>query len=1206
MADLKTTEVISIWNELDSLDQTALQARIDRDNKAKGVVKYFVTNAISGHTEDNIPIRYVDFDRNLKTQEDQFFLEQGEYDLWKRMVRGTVLANHRSTVYPSFNSNTVYAVMLDLQNKVELLSIDENSDLEDLLQKKNHHVPQNDEERGIVEAYIRSQTGDGASYSEANFRQITGSYTNEEGKIIRASIDLLVIPKIQAVGCARDADEYADFKGYFPLDHSVKQEQVSLLNDFLAAYHPGGSYGGCVVKQGEFKLQIRPDMIPGMNADLTAALALVSEKKSLPSDASEKLTAAYKLVSSFSPGEVEKIQSALEDYKSEVEGYEPPDPNDMGGGVLLPLVVALATATVVAHFGIKALEGLGTWIKVNTKGFLPSFGTNLTQEVINKAQKREVNPYIVGENQHYIKELIALLEPPEEGIKNRSSIQRGRPGVGKTETIRYLAYLSATGQLEQLQGFEFWHLHSDKLSGEGALSGGAKKVEWLVKEVAAAKAKGKTLVVFIDEIHRIVDVDKHSTSDISDVAERLKEHVFAGELIIVGGTTIDEYGKYIGGIPGDPKYTGNPAFAERFRVLDLREASGTQLKTILEARVGSIARASRVTFMNPSGGTGIVDLLMEWSALVEPERAEPRRSIDLVTEFVDSQRAQNNPINLPDLQPGQKVTVPKKPAATAPTRPPKQNLDIAVTKFMDFLEGKLDALARTKLGSTDGKTAIPMADGETREAWLKRALGEVHKRGAMHQQMRRLGVAGLSDMLSSPPAGGSRGGGGGGGGRTAAASSTPPPAPRSTGLTPSPRTGGGGSGPSAMHVEFPISGSTALAPVEVAEPLIHEQHAANNNLFYDAEPVRNNIVAANDGLYEPANNNEHYRDVGEAPRGRPENGQPQRVAPTTPHTNFFGELKAESIGGAATMGLLEGGWMGVEHFTGYHPSHAVRMAVDMPTLYAGTKLIARGATLGAFAEGFLPGMATMMPGMIVGWSGGSSLSNIAGEQLGVDALKSEGWGNRLISAVSGGAGGAVSHKVITQGFTHWGKQAFIGKLGPLGGALMAYPLVGEGMDYLADQAGVNRDYTGRTTIQVTTSGALGYLAHAGIQAAISGAAGTTAATATAATATTATAVATTTAAATTATGATVAAGGTVAGGTAATAGGVAAGISGAAIAAGAAVVTAAAVTGFAVYKNATTTDEELGQERLQDNAWGRFLNGDDFCDGIGDALLGAD
>ena len=123
----------------------------------------------------------------------------------------------------------------------------------------------------------------------------------------------------------------------------------------------------------------------------------------------------------------------------------------------------------------------------------------------------------------------------------------GEAGVGKTAIAELLAQRMVAGEVpDSLKGRRLISLDL------GALIAGAKyrgqfeeRLRSVLEEIAACDESSEGVVLFIDEIHTLVNGDRAG----ADAGSVLKPALARGELRCIGATTIEEYRRTLEKIP---------------------------------------------------------------------------------------------------------------------------------------------------------------------------------------------------------------------------------------------------------------------------------------------------------------------------------------------------------------------------------------------------------------------------------------------------------------------------------------------------------------------------------------------------------------------------------------------------------------------------------------------------------------------------------
>ena len=165
------------------------------------------------------------------------------------------------------------------------------------------------------------------------------------------------------------------------------------------------------------------------------------------------------------------------------------------------------------------------------------------------------------------KELMLLVEMLCRKEKNNAIIT-GDAGVGKTALVEKLACF--------LNEVEIDHPLSQKrvyeLDLPSVLAGTKYRgdFEEKLKKIILALKEEPHAIVFIDEIHNLVDAGKAEGA--IDASNILKPYLARGEITCIGATTYDEYKKY---------FESDPALNRRFARIDLKEEKDEQIELIL-------------------------------------------------------------------------------------------------------------------------------------------------------------------------------------------------------------------------------------------------------------------------------------------------------------------------------------------------------------------------------------------------------------------------------------------------------------------------------------------------------------------------------------------------------------------------------------------------------------------------------------------------
>lgn len=170
-----------------------------------------------------------------------------------------------------------------------------------------------------------------------------------------------------------------------------------------------------------------------------------------------------------------------------------------------------------------------------TQAELPEFMKSMGRDLTQKARDGKIDP-IIGRHEE-IERVIEIL-----CRKNKNNpVLIGEAGVGKSAVVDGLALAIANGNVPEL--LKDKTIFSLELGGLMAGTKYRGELEERLKQVIDYITNNKNIIVFIDEIHTLVQVggDKGEVNP----ADMLKPYLARGEFQTIGATTTDEYRKYI-------------------------------------------------------------------------------------------------------------------------------------------------------------------------------------------------------------------------------------------------------------------------------------------------------------------------------------------------------------------------------------------------------------------------------------------------------------------------------------------------------------------------------------------------------------------------------------------------------------------------------------------------------------------------------------
>ncbi len=142
---------------------------------------------------------------------------------------------------------------------------------------------------------------------------------------------------------------------------------------------------------------------------------------------------------------------------------------------------------------------------------------------------------LVGREQE-VEQMLTILQRKRKA----NPILLGDPGVGKTQLVEGLAVRIARGEVpESMRDMKIWSIDAASLKAKAGAEQGAmeKLVKSIVEEVAAERAKGEKVALFVDELHMLMGA--------GDTSQQLKPALARGDISMIGATTWEEFNKFI-------------------------------------------------------------------------------------------------------------------------------------------------------------------------------------------------------------------------------------------------------------------------------------------------------------------------------------------------------------------------------------------------------------------------------------------------------------------------------------------------------------------------------------------------------------------------------------------------------------------------------------------------------------------------------------
>lgn len=224
------------------------------------------------------------------------------------------------------------------------------------------------------------------------------------------------------------------------------------------------------------------------------------------------------------------------------------------------------------------------------------------------------SPLVLGVNhpigrEAEVRALRAQLSRPE--LSN--VVLLGPAGVGKTALVEILA--------SQDSSSEYFEIDFSKMSAEGE-NVMASNMKTLVEEVRQfQKDTGKTIVLFMDEFHQLVQLSPAATEAIKPILARSGLY----NIKIIAATTFEEYVEYI-----EP----NEALNERLQRLTISEPPVELIRKMLR---GMTAQYAPDVNVRPSLYDNIIDISNRYL----PSRHQPRKARQIYDSMLGYHRAFN-------------------------------------------------------------------------------------------------------------------------------------------------------------------------------------------------------------------------------------------------------------------------------------------------------------------------------------------------------------------------------------------------------------------------------------------------------------------------------------------------------------------------------------------------------------------------------------
>lgn len=226
---------------------------------------------------------------------------------------------------------------------------------------------------------------------------------------------------------------------------------------------------------------------------------------------------------------------------------------------------------------------------------------DLNEKVAKKQTK------IIGRD----RELVLLEEMLCRKEKNNAIIV-GDAGVGKTALVEKLAdTLNHLESTHPLFGRRVYELDLPSVLAGTKYRG---DFEEKLKRIILALKEDPDAIVFIDEIHNLVDAGKAEGA--IDASNILKPYLARGEITCIGATTYQEYKKY---------FESDPALNRRFAKIDLKEENDAAIFAILKG-----LKHDYETFHQINISDDLLERIIQLTNRYMKDRHQPDKSLDVL------------------------------------------------------------------------------------------------------------------------------------------------------------------------------------------------------------------------------------------------------------------------------------------------------------------------------------------------------------------------------------------------------------------------------------------------------------------------------------------------------------------------------------------------------------------------------------------------
>lgn len=208
--------------------------------------------------------------------------------------------------------------------------------------------------------------------------------------------------------------------------------------------------------------------------------------------------------------------------------------------------------------------------------------------------------------------------------KKRNCILVGEPGVGKTAIMEHLAWKIAKGECpEELRNKIIVSFDPNAIIAGTVYRGMAEE---RFMKLTDYLEKTSNIVLFIDEIHRMIGAGKTGQGDSLDLANCLKPLLTKENLIVIGATTTDEY---------EMCFDRDKAFKRRFETVTVETPPYEKVYPMIKEQINLLEKVHGVTISRP-----VINFIIKIASCFNFETNNPDVSLDLIDKSMAAAKMQ--------------------------------------------------------------------------------------------------------------------------------------------------------------------------------------------------------------------------------------------------------------------------------------------------------------------------------------------------------------------------------------------------------------------------------------------------------------------------------------------------------------------------------------------------------------------------------------